>query len=72
MNDKELIMEIFKRLDDNFYDLDDPMVAETDSEIAADALVETLFNIGLDDLYKRTDGVNKDGCWFARFEVKKE
>lgn len=70
MNDKELIMEIFKRLDDNFCDLDNPMVAETDSEIAADALVETLFNTGLDDLCERKDNVNADGCWIARFEVK--
>ena len=72
MNDRELIMEIFKRLDDNFYDLDDPMVVETDSEIAADALAETLFNIGLDDLYEREDSVDGDGCWFAKFVVKPE
>lgn len=38
MSDRELIMEIFKRLDDNFDDLDDPMLAKTDSEVAADAL----------------------------------
>lgn len=72
MNDKELIMEIFKRLDDNFYDLDNPMVAETDSEIAADALAETLFNIGLEDLYEREDSIDVNGCWFARFVVKPE
>ena len=72
MSDRELIMEIFKRLDDNFYDLDDSMVAETDSEIAADALDETLFNIGLEDLYEREDGVDGNGCWYARFLVKPE
>lgn len=70
MSDRELIMEIFKRLDDNFSDLDNPMVAETDSEIAADALVETLYNIGLDDMYTRSDGVNEYGIWTAIFEVK--
>lgn len=69
MSDRELIMEIFKRLDDNFSDLDNPLIAETDSEIAADALDETLFNMGLDDAYKRTDCVNKEGFWYARFEV---
>lgn len=72
MSDRELIMEIFKRLDENFYDLDDTMVAETDSEIAADALDETLFNIGLEDLYEREDSVDGNGCWFARFVVKPE
>lgn len=72
MNDKELIMEIFKRLDDNFCDLDNQMLAETDSEIAADALAETLFNIGLDNLYKREDGVDGNGCWYARFVVEPE
>lgn len=72
MSDRELIMEIFKRLDNNFYDLDDQMVAETDSEIASDALTETLFNIGLEDLYKREDSVDGNGCWFARFVVKSE
>ena len=72
MTDRELIMEIFKRLDDGFTDLDNPMVAETDSEIAADALAETLFNIGLDNLYEREDGVDGNGCWYARFVVKPE
>ena len=71
MGDRELIMEIFKRLDENFYDLNSAVVAETDSEIAADALYETLFNIGLGDLYERKDG-SVDGIWIARFVVKPE
>lgn len=35
MSDRELITEIFKRLDDNFDDLDDPCLLKTDSEVAA-------------------------------------
>ena len=72
MSDKKLIMEIFKRLENNFYLLEDSTMAETDSEIAADALDETLFNIGLDNLYEREDGVDGNGCWYARFVVKPE
>ena len=72
MSDKKLIMEIFKRLENNFYLLEDSTMAETDSEIAADALAETLFNIGLDNLYKREDGVDGNGCWYARFVVEPE
>ena len=70
MSDRELIMGIFKRLDNNFYDLDDPLVAETDSEIAANALTETLFNMGLDGLYNREDRISLEGIWCATFRVK--
>ena len=72
MSDRKLIMEIFKRLGNNFYLLEDSTMAETDSEIVADALAETLFNIGLDNLYEREDGVDCNGCWYARFVVKPE
>lgn len=71
MSDRELIMEIFKRLDDNFFDLGSPLFAKTESEIAADALTETLFNMGLDGLYEREDVV-KEGVWYAFFKVKGE
>lgn len=72
MSDRELIMEIFKRLDENFYGSGNPMVAETDSDIAADALSETLFNIGFEDLYDRKNDIDDNGCWYARFIVKPE
>lgn len=71
MSDRELIMEIFKRLNENFDNLCSPYFAETDSEIAADALQETLFNIGLDDFYERKDDVFHE-IWIARFMVKPE
>ena len=71
MSDKELIMEIFKRFDDVSFNSGNPMVAETDSEVAADALTETLYNIGLMDVVcYRTDGEDEKGHWIARFEIQ--
>jgi hypothetical protein len=70
MTDRELVMEILKRLDDNFYDLDNPFEAKTDSELAADALTETLFNMGLDNECERVDGINGKGLWEATFKLK--
>lgn len=61
---------------DSFYDSKKPyyhngrLCAITDSEVAADALEETLFNMGLDDTYERISGVNKSGLWEARFVAK--
>lgn len=69
LTDKELIGSIFQRLADNFIDLNNPMMAMTDSEAAADSLAETLYNIGLDGEYERVDGVDENGLWYARFEV---
>lgn len=46
------------------------MCALTDSEVAADALEETLFNMGLDNTYERVDGINSDGIWEAKFITK--
>lgn len=69
MSDRELIMEIFKRLDDNFDNLDDPMLAKTDSEVAADALEETLYNIGLDSMYAKESQIDENGCEVWCFKV---
>lgn len=76
MDDKLLLEEILKRLGDNFYDANKPyyhngrLCALTNSEAAADALEETLFNIGLEDSYERFNGVNNKGIWEARFTAK--
>ena len=70
MSDRTLITEIFARLGDKF--LNRGTTAETDSEVAADALEETLYNIGLSNLCERTDGIDKSGCWYAKFEIKPE
>jgi hypothetical protein len=69
MSDRELIMEIFKRLDDNFDNLDDPTLAVTDSEVAADALEETLYNIGLDHMCTKEYKVDENGCEVWSFKV---
>lgn len=69
MSDRELIMEIFKRLDDNFDDLDDPTLAITDSVIAADALEETLYNVGLDNMYTKDCKVDEYGYELWYFKV---
>ena len=69
MSDRELIMEIFKRLDDNFDDLDDPTLAITDSAIAADALEETLYNVGLDNMYTKDRKVDDEGYELWYFKV---
>ena len=69
MSDRELIMEIFKRLDDNFDDLDDPTLAITDSVIAADALEETLYNVGLDNMYTKDRKVDDEGYELWYFKV---
>ncbi len=75
MSDKILIEELFKRLGDNFYDNGKPFYHEgklcaiTDSEAAADALEETLFNLGLDGEYKRINYVNSDGIWECKFII---
>lgn len=69
MSDRELIMEIFKRLDDNFDDLDDPTLAITDSAIAADALEETLYNVGLDNMYTKDRKVDEQGYELWYFKV---
>ncbi len=69
MSDKELIMEIFKRLDNNFDNLDDPTLAITDSEVAADALEETLYNIGLDHMYTEDCTADEYGCELWHFKV---
>ena len=70
MSDKELMMEIFKRLGYNFVNLNSPIIAMTDSEVASDALEETLFNIGLDGLYEKIDTIDSYGIWYAKFNVK--
>ena len=46
--------------------------AVTESEAAADALGETLYNIGLEDLYDREDALDDEGHWIARFTLKPE
>lgn len=77
MSDKILIEEIFKRLGDNFYEngkpffQDEKLCAITDSETAADALEETLFNLGLDGEYKRINYTNPDGIWECKFITTK-
>lgn len=72
MEDKEFLIEIFKRLSGNFYEKNihgTPCVL-TYSEVAADALEETLLNLGLGSTYERVDKVNDNGNWEARFIVK--
>lgn len=69
LTDKALIGNIFQRLADNFMNLNNPMMAMTDSEVAADSLAETLYNIGLDSEYERVDGIDENGIWYAKFEV---
>jgi hypothetical protein len=75
MTDRILIEEILKRLGDNFYESKKPyyhdgkLCAITDSETAADALDETLFNMGLDGTYERINSVNSDGIWEVSFVV---
>lgn len=72
VNDKILLKEIFRRLGHNFYENgQDPEIPKTDSEIAADALLETLYNMGFDEgvHYSREDYVNDDGCWECKFEI---
>ena len=72
MNDKELILEIFKRLNSDFFYSGPQSEAVTESEAAADALGETLYNIGLEDLYDREDALDDEGHWIARFTLKPE
>ena len=48
------------------------MESVTESEAAADALGETLYNIGLEDLYDREDALDDKGHWIARFTLKPE
>lgn len=69
MKNKKLIKEIFKRLEGNFPCLSSPKYAQTGSEIAADALRETLYNIGLDGLYVFRVGLDDLGLWTAYFKV---
>lgn len=72
MEDKKFLAEIFKRLDGNFYGLNNdgtPCVL-TDSEVAADSLEETLLNLDLGGVYERIDKVNDNGIWEARFILK--
>lgn len=69
MKNKKLIKEIFKRLEDNFPYLCCPTYTQTGSEIAADALRETLHNIGLDGLYVFRVGLDDLGLWTAYFKV---
>ena len=69
MKNKKLIKEIFKRLEGNFPCLSSPKYAQTGSEIAADSLRETLYNIGLDGLYVFRVGLDDLGLWTAYFKV---
>ena len=45
------------------------MLAKTDSEVAADALEETLYNIGLDSMYAKESQIDENGCEVWCFKV---
>lgn len=67
MTDETLIENIFSRLGGNFYEKEKPyyingrLAAITDSEVAAESLNETLFNMGLDRMYDVVRKPNSDG-----------
>ena len=76
MTDQILINEIFTSLGDNFYDTKKPyyhngrLCAITDSETAADALEETLFNLALDGFYEKIAELNEYGINEYKFVIK--
>lgn len=72
MDDKTLLKELFRRLGDNFFENNrNPEEPVTDSQVAADALQETLFNMGFDEgiHYKRIESCN-DGVWECKFSIQ--
>lgn len=76
---QEILYWIFRSLDGNFIETgiteDRKPYAITDSEVAADSLHETLYNLGFveknDDNtygdYCRTQSLDKDGFWEMKF-----
>lgn len=80
MNKKKLLHIIMSRLVDNWCDSgvnrNEKAYAWTDSEIAADALTEILYDLGCQEFHEK-DAVNPDykredivieGIWCASFE----
>ena len=79
MNKKKLLHIIMSRLGENWCESmvnkDGKACAWTDSEVAANALTEILYDLGCEELhasdsnspdYRRDDSV-VDGCWRASF-----
>lgn len=70
MSDKELLEEIFKKLGGNFICSNDNS-AVTKSEVASNAFIETLFNIGLYEKVDKKEVINENGSKEFIFTIKK-
>lgn len=80
MNKKKLMHILMRSLEENWcsvnIDKNGKVSAWTDSEIAADALTEILYDIGLEEYHNpdaknpdyRRDDIVIDGCWRASFD----
>lgn len=80
MNKKKLMHILMRSLKENWcsvgIDKNGKAYAWTDSEIAADALTEILYDIGLEEYHDpdaknpdyRRDDIVIDGCWRASFD----
>ena len=80
MNKKKLMHILMRSLKENWcsvnIDKNGKVSAWTDSEIAANALTEILYDIGLEEYHNpyaknpdyRRDDIVIDGCWRASFD----
>lgn len=70
MSDKELLEAIFKKISGNFISSDDNS-AITLSEVASNAFIETLFNLGLYEKVDKNEVETEGGKKQIRFTIKK-